>query len=175
LAVRTRGDFATVAPAMRRELTTIDPLLRLWYVHPTDELLAGPLAQPRISAYLMSVFGIAALLLAAIGLYGLMASLVRERTREIGIRMALGAAPERLRREVLVHALQVTGAGAVVGIVAALATSKLLTAMLFELSPTDPLALAAACGVLFVVIVIAAYGPARRATKVDPAIALRTD
>jgi ABC-type antimicrobial peptide transport system permease subunit len=123
----------------------------------------------------MSVFGIAALLLAAIGLYGLMASLVRERTREIGIRMALGAAPERLRREVLVHALQVTGAGAVVGIVAALATSKLLTAMLFELSPTDPLALAAACGVLFVVIVIAAYGPARRATKVDPAIALRTD
>ena len=175
LAVRTRGDFATVAPAMRRELTTIDPLLRLWYVHPTDELLAGPLAQPRISAYLMSVFGIAALLLAAIGLYGLMASLVRERTREIGIRMALGAAPERLRREVLVHALQVTGAGAVVGIVAALATSKLLTAMLFELSPTDPLALAAACGVLLVVIVIAAYGPARRATKIDPAIALRAD
>jgi len=174
-AMRTRGDIGAVLPAMRREIATIDPLFRLWYVHPTDELLAGPLAQPRISAYLMSVFGIAALLLAAIGLYGLMASLVRERTREIGIRMALGAAPERLRREVLVHALQVTGAGAVVGIVAALATSKLLTAMLFELSPTDPLALAAACGVLLVVIVIAAYGPARRATKIDPAIALRAD
>jgi predicted permease len=175
LAMRTSGKIGTVLPAMRRELQAIDPLLRLWYVHPTDELLAGPLAQPRMSAYLMSVFGIAALLLAAIGLYGLMASLVRERTREIGIRMALGAEPERLRREVLVHALQVTGAGAAVGIAAALATSKLLTAMLFELSPTDPLALAVACGVLFVVIVIAAYVPARRATKVDPAIALRAE
>ncbi len=175
LAMRTRGDIGSVLPAMRRELGTIDPLLRLWYVHPVDELLSGPLAQPRMSAYLMSVFGIAALLLAAIGLYGLMASLVRERTREIGVRMALGAAPERLRREVMLQALQVAGAGAVVGIVAALAASKLLGAMLFELSPTDPLALAAACGVLFVVILIAAYGPARRATKVDPAIALRAD
>jgi len=174
-AIRTRGNIGTVLPALRRELAPIDPLLKLWYVHPTDELLAGPLTQPRISAYLMSVFGIAALLLAAIGLYGLMASLVRERTREIGVRMALGATPERLRREVLAQALKVTGAGALVGIVAALATSKLLTAMLFELSPTDPLALAASCGVLLVVIVIAAYGPARRATKIDPSIALRAD
>jgi putative ABC transport system permease protein len=175
LAMRTRGEIGSVLPAMRRELVTIDPLLRLWYVHPTDELLAGPLAQPRISAYLMSVFGIAALLLAAIGLYGLMASLVRERTRELGVRMALGAEPERLRREVLSHALRLTGAGALVGVVVALAASKLLTTMLYELSPTDPLALAAACGVLLVVIVVAAYGPARRATKIDPAIALRAD
>ena len=175
LAVRTRGDVGTVLPSMRRELEQVDPLLKLWYVHPMDELLAGPLAQPRMSAYLMSVFGVAALLLAAIGLYGLMASLVRERTREIGIRMALGAEPERLRREVLRQALQVTGAGAVVGIGAALAASKLLSAMLFDVSPTDPIALATACGVLLIVIVIAAYGPARRATKVDPAIALRAD
>ena len=175
LAMRTRGEIGAVLPAMRRELVAIDPLLRLWYVHPTDELLAGPLTQPRISAYLMSVFGVAALLLAAIGLYGLMASLVREQTREIGIRMALGAEPERLRREVLLHALRVTGAGALVGIGAALAMSKLLSAMLFELSPTDPVALAAACGVLFVVIIVAAYAPARRATKIDPAITLRAE
>ncbi|HVE36415.1 MAG TPA: ABC transporter permease [Gemmatimonadaceae bacterium] len=174
-AIRTRGELGAVLPALRRELVPIDPLFRLWYVHPTDELLAGPLTQPRISTYLMSVFGVAALLLAAIGLYGLMASLVREQTREIGIRMALGAEPERLRREVLLHALQVTGAGAIVGIVAALAASKLLSAMLFELSPTDPVALAGACGVLFVVIIVAAYAPARRATRVDPSIALRAD
>jgi predicted permease len=174
-AIRTRGDIGTVLPALRRELAPIDPLLKLWYVHPTDELLAGPLTQPRMSAYLMSVFGIAALLLAAIGLYGLMASLVRERTREIGVRMALGATPERLRREVLLHALGVAGTGAVVGLAAALLTSKLLTALMFEVSPTDPLALAGACGVLLIVILIAAYGPAHRATKVDPAIALRSD
>ena len=174
-AMRTRGDLSGILPAMRQALAAVDPQLKLWYVHPTDELLAAPLSQPRMSALLMSVFGVAALLLAAIGLYGLMASIVRERTREIGIRMALGAAPERLRREVLAHALAVAGAGAAIGIVAALATSRILSAILFEVSPSDPAALAAACTVLLAVVLIAAYAPARRATLVDPAIALRAD
>jgi predicted permease len=174
-AVRTRGDISTIVPRMREALAGVDPQLKLWYVHPMDELLAAPLAQPRMSALLMSVFAVAALFLAAIGLYGLMTSLVRERTREIGIRMALGAAPERLRRDVLLQALAVSGAGALVGLVAALGTSRLLTAILFEVSPTDPIAIASACGVLLLVVLIAAYGPAHRATKIDPAIALRAD
>jgi putative ABC transport system permease protein len=105
----------------------------------------------------------------------LMASVVRERTREIGIRMALGAAPERLRREVLGQALALSGAGAAVGVVVALATSRLLTAVLFEVSPTDPVALVAACAVLMAVALLAAYVPARWATKIDPASALRAD
>jgi ABC-type antimicrobial peptide transport system permease subunit len=113
--------------------------------------------------------------LAAIGLYGLMASVVRERTREIGIRMALGAAPERLRRDVLSQALVVSGSGALVGLVATLVASRVLASMLFEVTPTDPLALIGACVVLLVVVVIAAYVPARWATKVDPARALRAD
>lgn len=174
-AMRTRGDISGVLPAMRRALAAVDPQMRLWYVHPMDELLDAPLSQPRMSALLMVVFGVAALLLAAIGLYGLMASIVRERTREIGIRMALGAEPDRVRREVLTQALAVSGAGALVGLVAALGTSRILSAILFQVSPTDPIALAAACAVLFVVVVIAAYGPARKATKVDPASALRAD
>ena len=174
-AMRTRGDIASVLPAMRRDLTGVDPQIRLWYVHPTDELLGAPLAQPRMSAFLMSVFGLAALGLAAVGLYGSMASLVRERTRELGIRMALGASPARLRGDVLMEALKIAGAGAVFGIATAIATSKLLSNILFEVSPADPLALAMACAVLLVVIAIAAYGPARRATKIDPAIALRSD
>jgi ABC-type antimicrobial peptide transport system permease subunit len=160
---------------MRRELAGVDPQMKLWYVHPMDELLAAPLAQPRMSALLMSVFAIAALLLAAIGLYGLMASLVRERTRELGIRMALGAAPERLRRDVLIHALTVSGAGALVGLVAAFGTSRVLSSILFEVSPSDPIAFATACGVLLIVVLFAAYGPARRATKIAPADALRAD
>src|SRR5262249_50294847 len=137
-AVRTRGDITSILAAMRRELGDVDPQMKLWYVHPMDELLGAPLAQPRMSALLMSVFAVAALLLAAIGLYGLMASLVRERTREIGIRMALGAAPERLRRDVLVQALTVSGAGALVGLVAAFGTSRLLSASLFQASPHHP-------------------------------------
>lgn len=174
-AMRTRGDISAVLPAMRRALSDIDPQLRLWYVHPTDELLAQPLAQPRLSALLLSLFGAASLMLAAIGLYGLMASMVRERTRELGIRMALGAAPERLRRDVLAQALAVAGAGAFAGVVAAFGTSRLLSAILYQVSPADPIAIAAACGVLLVVVLAAAYGPARRATRIDPASALRAD
>jgi putative ABC transport system permease protein len=174
-AMRTRGDISGVLPAMRQAVAAVDPQMKLWYVHPTDDLLDAPLAQPRMSALLMSVFAVAALLLAAIGLYGLMASIVRERTRELGIRMALGAEPEQLRRDVLLHALKVSGIGAVVGLVAAFGTSRMLSAILFEVSPADPVALAAACGVLLVVVLIAAYAPARRATQIDPAKALRAD
>jgi predicted permease len=171
--IRTSGDISTVLPALRREARAVDPQLMLWYVHPMDDLLAKPLARPRMSAILMSMFAAAALLLAAIGLYGLMASVVREGTREIGIRMALGAAPERLRREVLVQALIVSGSGALVGLVVTLVLSRLLASMLFEVTPTDPVALVGACAVLLIVVAIAAFVPARWATKVDPASALR--
>lgn len=174
-AIRTSGDISTVLPELRREARAVDPQLMLWYVHPMDELLAAPLARPRMSAILMSMFAAAALLLAAIGLYGLMASVVRERTREIGIRMALGAAPERLRREVLTQALIVSGSGALVGLIATLIMSRLLSTILFGVSPTDPIALMAACAVLLIAVTIAAYVPARWATKVDPAAALRAD
>jgi putative ABC transport system permease protein len=174
-AIRTSGTLGAVLPAIRRELRAVDPALALWYAKPMDELLAAPLAQPRMSALLMSAFGAAALLLAAIGLYGLMASLVREQTRELGIRMALGAAPERLRRAVLGHALMISGGGALVGLVATFATSRLLGKLLFEVSPADPLALIGACVVLLTVVLAAAYVPARWATKVDPASALRAD
>jgi putative ABC transport system permease protein len=174
-AIRTTGEISMVLPALRREAHEVDSQLMLRYVHPMDDLLAAPLARPRMSAFLMSVFAGAALLLAAIGLYGLMASVVRERTREIGIRMALGAAPERLRRDVLTQALVVSGSGAVIGLVITLVASRLLSTMLFEVSPTDPLALAGACGVLLIVVILAAYVPARWATKVDPASALRAD
>ena len=116
-----------------------------------------------------------ALLLAAIGLYGVMAAAVREQTREIGVRMALGATPERVRREVLGRAVVVTSLGAVVGLAGALAGSRLLAALLFEVSPTDPVTLVGASLVLVAVGLGAAYLPARRATKIDPVQALRVE
>jgi ABC-type antimicrobial peptide transport system permease subunit len=104
-----------------------------------------------------------------------MASIVREQAREIGIRMALGAEPERLRREVLQRALTVAGSGVAVGLVIALAEARVMQKLLYEVSPTDPIALLTACAVLLGVVLIAAYVPARWATKVDPASALRAE
>jgi putative ABC transport system permease protein len=115
------------------------------------------------------------LLLAAIGLYGVMTSAVREETRDIGVRMALGASPGRIRREVLTRSLSVTSGGMLAGLVCALAASRLLTGLLFEVSPADPLALLGASGLLLAVAGAAAYLPARWATKVDPVQALRAD
>jgi ABC-type antimicrobial peptide transport system permease subunit len=140
-----------------------------------DELLAEPLARPRLSAFLLSGFGIVALLLAAMGLYGMMASTVRDRTRELGIRLALGASPERLRRDVIRSALGITAAGTAVGLVAALATSGLLTSLLYQVRPTDPITLLGASAVLLFVGLAAAYIPAHRATTVDPARTLREE
>ncbi|MQA92138.1 MAG: FtsX-like permease family protein [Gemmatimonas sp.] len=116
-----------------------------------------------------------ALLLAAIGLYGVMSTAVRERARDLGIRLALGATPELLRRNVLLSALAVTAAGVVVGLGGALVASRLLTSLLFGVGPTDPVTLAGVSGLLFVVALAAAYLPARWATRVDPMEALRAD
>jgi ABC-type antimicrobial peptide transport system permease subunit len=98
---------------------------------------------------------------------------VRERTREIGVRMAMGATPERVRREVLARALGMWSAGALAGLAGALATSRLLGSLLYEVSPFDPVAIVGACALLLAVALVAAYVPARSATAVDPALALR--
>jgi putative ABC transport system permease protein len=174
-AVRTTGSLAAVLPALRRELRTVDPELTLWSAEPMYARLSGPLAQPKMSALLMSAFGIAALLLSALGLYGTTASTVRESTREIGIRMALGATPEGVQRRVLQQALLICGIGMVGGIAGALVGSRLLASQLYGVSPSDPIALVAACAVLIAVAFVAAYLPAHRATRIDPARALRAD
>ena len=175
IAIRSTVPLRALLPALRVAGRETDPDLALWSPRTMDEILDEPLAQPRLGALLTSTFGLVALLLAAIGLFGVMASLVRERTREFGIRMALGASAGRVRMAVLRRAALVAGSGAVVGLVVALATSRLLTALLFGVSPTDPVALGAACVVLLAVAAAAAYLPARRATSIDPVQALRSD
>jgi putative ABC transport system permease protein len=175
VAVRTTGPVGAVLPGLQRAIDASDPAIRIWRAQPMSEMIAAQNAQAALSALLLSAFGAAALVLAAIGLYGVMAATVRERTRELGVRMALGATPEQLRREVLTRALRVTVVGAAVGLAAAVAVSRFLRALLFEVSPTDPVALAGACVLLMAVALAAAYLPARRATRIDPARALRTE
>ena len=174
-AVRTRDALASVLPAVRRTVREFDPQMAVWDASTMDDHLAKPLAQPRLSTLLLSTFGLVGLLVAAIGLYGIVASIVQERTRELGVRLALGATPGRLRREVLAAALGVTSVGAVVGLAAALVSSRVLTGLLFQVSPTDPMTLAGVCVLLLGVGVGAAYLPARRAMLIDPAQALRAE
>ncbi|HEY5219732.1 MAG TPA: ABC transporter permease [Gemmatimonadaceae bacterium] len=174
-AVRTTGDVSAVLPDMQRILRDVDPDLGIWRAQSLGEMIAAQNAQPRLTALLLSAFGLSALVLAAIGLYGVMASAVRERTREMGVRLALGATPEQLRREVLARAFRIAAIGALIGLAGALTVARLMRALLFDVSPTDPLALAGACALLMVVALGAAYLPARRATRIDPAQALRAD
>jgi putative ABC transport system permease protein len=173
LVVRARDDAAALAPAIRRAIWSVDrdqPIVR---VATMEDLVAASGAERRFALVVFEAFALAALMLAAIGLYGVLASAVRERTREIGVRMAMGATPERVRREVLSGALGMWGAGALAGLAGALATSRLLGSLLYEVSPFDPVAIVGACALLLAVALVAAYVPARSATTVDPALALR--
>jgi len=174
-AIRTSVPLASVLPALRRATTEVNPTVTLWQANTMDELLAQPLAQPRMSALLLAGFAFVSLLLAAIGLYGVMASSVRGSMRELGVRAALGASPERLRRAVLAQAMIVTGTGALAGLVVALAASRLLAKLLFEVSPADPISMIGSALLLLAVALVAAYIPARHATRVDPVQALRAD
>jgi ABC-type antimicrobial peptide transport system permease subunit len=135
----------------------------------------APVGTDVAARQLLSGFSIAALLLSAVGLYGVMSANVREQTRELGVRMALGATPGRLRRDVLSRALGVTAIGAAIGLAGALAGSRVLSALLFQVSPTDPVTFVGVCVLLLGMGLAAAYLPARRATTIDPAQALRAE
>jgi putative ABC transport system permease protein len=142
-------------------------------VRPMAEVIGSSIAQPRFRTTLLSLFGAAALLLAAIGIYGVLAYTVAQQTREIGIRMALGANPGKVLRLVLGRGLRLAGFGTAIGILAALMLTQLLNSLLFGVSATDPVTFAAVAGLLLGVALLACYVPARRAMRVDPMVALR--
>jgi ABC-type antimicrobial peptide transport system permease subunit len=140
-----------------------------------DQLLDAPLAQPRLSALLLAGVSLVALLLSAVGLFGVIAAGVRRQTHEIGIRVALGALPGNIRRLILTQVFGVVGIGVIAGLAGALAASRLLRSMLFQVSPTDPLTLGGVCVLLLAVATVAGYLPARRAARIDPVEALRAE
>jgi len=175
IAVRTTGKIAPLLRGIERNVSDAYPGMAVVRVQSMERLLDGPLARPRMSAFLLSAFGLIALSLASIGLYGVMSSAVRQRTREIGIRIALGATEGRVRRSVLGEAMVIVSAGTLVGLAGALIATRLLETQLFGVSAGDPLSFGAACAVLVVIGLLAAYFPARYATRIDPARALRAD
>ena len=175
IAVRTTAELGSTLPALRAATRNVDANLILFAAETMDQLLDAPLAQPRLSAALLSGFSIAALLLSAIGLYGVLSSVVRQQTRDIGVRVALGATPGHIRRLVLGDALRVVCAGAVIGVAGSLIAGHILRSQLFAVSAFDPMALGAAAGLLVLIGTVAAYVPAHRAMRVDPVQVLRSD
>ena len=171
--VRTEDDPHQLAGPVRKALFGLDPSLAAMDVRPLDELVASSVASEKALGLLVGAFGLLALALSAVGLYGLMAYLTNQRKREIGIRIALGAGSLRVARMVLGQALTLSTAGMALGLLAALALTRVLQSLVFEVSTFDPLSFAASAILLTVIALVATYLPARRAISVDPATALR--
>jgi ABC-type antimicrobial peptide transport system permease subunit len=153
----------------------IDPALPVLNLRTQDEQIDRLHAQERLFARLSGLFGAVALALACVGLYGLLSHMVLRRTGEIGLRMALGAVPDQVLRMILRESLTVVGVGVAVGVGAAYWASRLVAAMLFGLSTTDPATYAIVASVLMFIALVASLLPARRASRIDPLIALKTD
>ena len=175
LVVRTEGDPIAVLPLVRRELRALDATIPLSDVRTLDDVVATSLARQRFSLTLLGAFGIAALLLAIIGLYGVIALSVGERRRELGVRIALGARRQDVLSLVLGEGVRVATGGVIVGLGAAYAASRVMQGMLYGVSATDPRVYLGAAGVVVIVAMVASWLPARSATRVDPLVALRAD
>jgi putative ABC transport system permease protein len=175
LAVRTAGAPSALAPALRRAVQETAPGAAVASAAPFDDLMAAPLAQPRLNALLLAVFAAAAVTLAAVGLFGVLAATVRRRSRELGVRMALGASAADVRWLVLRRGLALAAAGTAAGLLGAVATNRALAALLFEVAPTDPLTLGAVALGLLAVAALASVLPARAGTRVDPIVVLRAE
>ena len=173
LIVRAEKDPAALAAGLREAVKAADPDVPLYSVRTLAEIVSDRTAQRRLAVMLISVFAGVALLLAAIGIYGVMSYAVAQRTQEIGIRMALGAERQDILRMVLRHGSMMAVTGVGIGLVTALGLARLITSLLFQVSATDPPTFSVVPVVLVAVALLACYIPARRATRVDPLVALR--
>ena len=173
LAIRTKGDAASFAPAIRDIVSSMNPDQPISDVATMEQLLAVSVSRSKFNTTLLVIFAIVALVMAAVGIYGVMSYAVSQRTHEIGVRMALGAQTADVMKLVVVRGVVLGLIGVVVGVAAAFALTRLLTTLLFEVEATDPIVFATVAAGSFVITLLACSIPARRATKVDPLKALR--
>jgi len=173
VVMRTSGDPRTLAPAIRRVVNQMDHDIPVNKTPTMDEVMAESVWQPRLYTMLFTVFGVGAMVLAVIGIYGVMAYLVVTRTHEIGVRMALGATARNVFGLIVGRGMKLTIIGVLLGIVGAYGLTRLMRSLLFNISTTDPITFTSISVLLVLVAFIACYIPARRATKVNPLVALR--
>jgi putative ABC transport system permease protein len=176
VTLRTQSDDPSVViPAARQIVASLDPLMPLSRVQTMEDVVSRSVTQPRLISSLTTVFGALAGILAAVGVYGVMAYNVRRERRQFGIRLALGADPAAVRRLIVLRGLVLGGLGVGVGAIGALLLTRTLQSLLTGVKPTDPAVFAATGGILLVVSVLACYLPARQASKTDPMVALRAE
>ena len=173
LLVRTSGDPLTLVAAVRARILAVDPEQPIYNINTMSAMMATAMAPRRLNLVLLSGFALIALTLAAVGIYGVMANLVTQRTGEIGLRMALGARPSDVLRLVMRRGLSLVVFGAAIGLVAAFALTRVMESLLFGVSATDPITFGGVAALLTGVALLACYLPARRAMKVDPMVALK--
>jgi ABC-type antimicrobial peptide transport system permease subunit len=175
LVVHTRGNAAAVLPRLERVLAGLDPALPTFGKTTMDEAVAGGLSTSRTAATIAGFFGVLALLIASLGLYALVAGAVAERTREIGVRMALGSTPSGILRLMMREGARLGGIGLGIGLVGAVGVARAMGGLLYGLSPGDPVTFLVVPVTLGVVVLLATYFPARRAVRLDPVAALRSE
>ena len=171
--VRARTDVLTLSPAIEREFLAVDRQLAPSRIRTMERVMAESTARTNFNTLLLAVFASAALLLAAIGIYGLISYSVEQRTQEIGVRVALGAGREQVLKMILGQGMRLAAIGIVLGLVSAFGLSRVLSSLLFGVKAADPLTFAMVAGTLAVVALLATFVPARRATRIDPLMALR--
>ena len=175
LIVRVHGDEAAMVAAIRRVLLESDPNLVIESIGPFREIIASTVVERRMATRLLGTLAGLAILLAAVGLYGVLSFSVKQRTREFGVRSALGAQPAALFSLVLRSGLGLSSAGLTLGLLLALAGTRLLQGLLYEVSPTEPVTISAIAAMVLCVSLGASYLPARTAARVNPAVILRSE
>jgi ABC-type antimicrobial peptide transport system permease subunit len=174
-AVRVEGEPVTFVPAVHQIVSALEPLAVVDGAVGMDDVVSGALLRPRFYAVLVGFFAVVAMVIAVIGIYGVLSYGVTQRTQEIGIRIALGANVEQVLTLVLSRGLLMTGAGIALGLAGAVATTRFFEAMLFGVTSLDRWTFVGVAGVFAAVSALACYIPARRATKIDPLVALRCE
>jgi ABC-type antimicrobial peptide transport system permease subunit len=175
IVARTEREPLTMAPAIRDAIWALDPTQTITAIFTFDDSLSRALSRPRLLTVLLVAFGGVGLLIGAVGIYGMLAFVLQQRRREIGVRLALGASPTEVRNMFLKRGLVLTLTGLAIGLAGALVLARGMTAVLYEVEPADPATIVGVAIALVVSATLASWWPARRAARVDPVLTLRAE